>query len=302
MTRKKNNLISIMLLLLFGLAITVAAKAFYAPHPSEKANTEIVSSVTAIPEKEGSVEVIIQAIEEMAKIEAPPSISAESSLPQLPNTCCPQKDDVTENAEQEEKNTPVTPVSMENTLFIGDSRTVGLSEYAQMKGANFFATVGMSVYEIDKVKVSVPDIGKVTLSELLEHQQYDRIYVMLGINELGYPFEKLVKKYGDFIQYIQSLQPDSTVFILANLHVTKSRSDSDKVINNPAIDSFNEAISEFADNEHSFYLDANCIFDDADGALSEEKSGDTAHPLAKYYQEWGSWIAAQTGAILSPPM
>lgn len=302
MKRKKTNLIPIVLLLLSGLAITVAAKAFYAPRPPEDANAEIAIPVTTIPEGKGSTEVIIQAIEETAAIELPPSAPAESPLPQESDTCLLQRDDVPENAEQEEKDIPVTPASMENTLFIGDSRTVGLSEYAQMEGAEFFATVGMSVYEIDKAKVSVPNVGKVTLSELLENQSYDRIYVMLGINELGYPFEQLVKKYGDFIQYLQNAQPDSTIFILANLHVTKSRSDREKVINNPAINSFNEAISGFADNEHIFYLDANCIFDDADGALSEAKSGDHAHPLAKYYQEWGNWIAEQTGAILAQLM
>lgn len=302
MKRKKTNLIPIVLLLLSGLAITVAAKAFYAPRPPEDANAEIAIPVTTIPEGKGGTEVIIQAIEETAAIELPPSAPAESPLPQESDTCPLQRDDVPENAEQEEKDIPVTPASMENTLFIGDSRTVGLSEYAQMEGAEFFATVGMSVCEIDKSKVSVPNVGKVTLSELLENQSYDRIYVMLGINELGYPFEQLVKKYGDFIQYLQNAQPDSTIFILANLHVTKSRSDREKVINNPAINSFNEAISGFADNEHIFYLDANCIFDDADGALAEEKSGDTAHPLAKNYQEWGKWIAEQTGAILAQLM
>ena len=193
----------------------------------------------------------------------------------------------------------IVPASMENTLFIGDSRTVGLAEYAQMDEAHFFATVGMSVYDVDTAKVSVPDVGKVTLSELLKNYQYDKIYVMLGINELGYPFEKTLEKYSTLIQSIQEAQPDTLVFVQANLHVTKETSDNDKVINNPTIDAFNDNISQLADDERVFYLDANCIFDDADGALSESKSGDNAHPLAKYYQEWGNWIAEQTGAILA---
>ena len=188
---------------------------------------------------------------------------------------------------------------MENALFIGDSRTVGLAEYAQMDDAHFFAAVGMTVYGVDTANVSVPHVGKVALSELLRSHSYDKIYIMLGINELWYPVEKTLEKYCALIQSIQEAQPDALIFLQANLHVTKSRSDNDKVINNPKIDTFNDHISQLADHERIFYLDANCIFDDADGALSEAKSGDHAHPLAKYYQEWGNWIAEQTGAILS---
>ena len=44
-------------------------------------------------------------------------------------------------------------------------------------------------------------------------------------------------------------------------HVTKSRSDTDNVINNPAINRFNDAISKFANGNDIFYLDANILFD-----------------------------------------
>ena len=78
---------------------------------------------------------------------------------------------------------------MSNALFIGDSRTVGLSEYSQIDGADFFANVGMSVYNIHDKTVSVPTVGKVTLTQLLKNKKYDKIYVMLGINEIGYNFD-----------------------------------------------------------------------------------------------------------------
>lgn len=304
MKHKKTNLLVLLLLLFAVLITTVVAKAFYDSHPALSFDMKTAASVTTIPEAEEGTEAAIQSAEEQPEIEqniveevSPPdlatsTLSEEPSPPVSPVTEMPED---TGNIED----TSVTPASMENTLFIGDSRTVGLSEYAQMDGANFFATVGMSVYEIDAAKVSVPDVGKVTLAELLKNRQYDRIYVMLGINELGYSFEKTMTKYGDLINSVQVAQPDALIIIQANLHVTKARSDSDKVINNPTIDAFNDGIAQLADNERVFYLDANCIFDDADGALSEDKSGDNAHPLAKYYQEWGIWLANETGKILT---
>lgn len=189
-------------------------------------------------------------------------------------------------------------VSMKDALFIGDSRTVGLSEYAGIEGANFFATVGMNVYNIHKKPVSVPNVGKVTLTQLLSNKKYGKIYVMLGINELGYNLETTVVKYKELLDFIREKQPDAAIFVQANLHVTKSRSDKDKVINNPAVDKLNGRLSEFADGKTVFYLDANKIFDDASGSLSADKAGDSAHPYAKYYTQWGKWITSQTAELI----
>ena len=306
MKRKKTNFFMILFLLLSSLAITVVAKAFFDPHGIESPTEAIPVPVTMIPEDKDGAAAIIQAMEELATSEPLPSEQAELTLRQEAPSCNSQavestenKEISTENTEESPADTIIAPASMENTLFIGDSRTVGLAEYAQMGDAHFFAAVGMTVYSVDTANVSVPHVGKVTLSELLKNHSYDKIYIMLGINELGYPVEKTLEKYCALIQSIQEAQPNTLIFVQANLHITKSRSDNDKVINNPKIDTFNDHISQLADNERVFYLDANCIFDDADGALSEAKSVDHAHPMAKYYQEWGNWIAEQTGAIFS---
>ena len=306
MKRKKMSFFIILFLLLSTLAITVVAKAFCDPHAPERPIEAVPVLVTMIPEDKDGAAAIVQTMEELAVAETQPSEQAELTLRQEEPSCNLQAVESTENkeisienTEESPKDATIVPASMENALFIGDSRTVGLAEYAQMDDAHFFAAVGMTVYGVDTANVSVPHVGKVTLSELLKNHSYDKIYIMLGINELGYPVEKTLEKYCALIQSIQEAQPDTLIFVQANLHITKSRSDNDKVINNPKIDTFNDHISQLADHERIFYLDANCIFDDADGALSEAKSGDHAHPLAKYYQEWGNWIAEQTGAILS---
>ena len=185
-----------------------------------------------------------------------------------------------------------------NALFIGDSRTVGLMEYAGIENADFFCTVGMSVYNIHQKSVSVPTVGKVTLTELLKNKKYDKIFIMLGINEVGYKFSSTVSKYSELLDFIQNSQPESIIFIQANLHVTQSRSVSDKVINNPAINGLNSELSKLADGKNKFYLDANILFDDANGGLSVDKTGDSVHLYAKYYVEWGKWIVRQTASLI----
>lgn len=183
-------------------------------------------------------------------------------------------------------------------LFIGDSRTVGLMEYAGMENVDFFCSSGMSVFDIYEKPLLVPDVGKLTLDELLTMKKYRKIYLMLGVNELGYPFESIVSRYRELLEYVESRQPEAIVFIQANLHVTKSRSAGDKYINNTAINHLNGELAALADNIKVFYLDANVLFDDNEGNLSSEKSGDNAHPYGKYYEEWGEWIVKESALML----
>lgn len=193
---------------------------------------------------------------------------------------------------------PKGDISMDDALFIGDSRTVGLMEYAGIDGADYFCTVGMSVYNIHKKPVSVPNVGKVTLTELLNSKKYGKIYIMLGINEVGYKFSSTVEKYSELIEFVKGKQSNAVIFIQANLHVSKSRSDRDKVVNNTAINGLNAELAKLADGKSKFYLDANILFDDKTGALSSDKSEDSTHLYAKYYKEWGEWIIKQTASLI----
>ena len=193
---------------------------------------------------------------------------------------------------------PNTNTYMGDALFIGDSRTVGLMEYSGIDGADYFCTVGMSVYNIHKKPVSVPNVGKVTLTELLNGKKYGKIYIMLGVNEVGYKFSSTAEKYSELIEFIKDKQPNAVIFIQANLHVSKSRSDSDKVVNNVTINGINTELSKLADGKSIFYLDANILFDDEAGGLSADKSEDGTHLYAKYYREWGEWIIRQTSSLI----
>ena len=73
----------------------------------------------------------------------------------------------------------------------------------------------MNVYNVRDSSVNVPGVGTVTLDSLLSSKKYGKIYVMLGINELGYNRENTVVKYGELIDWIKEKAPDSLIFIEA---------------------------------------------------------------------------------------
>lgn len=203
-----------------------------------------------------------------------------------------------------------TPVNPENqvspgpelfadALFIGDSRTVGLMEYGNLGDALVFANTGMNVFEVGKAQIKTSAGKKQTLDEVLSEQQFGKIYIMLGLNELGYPPQSIVKKYRSVLEEIKEKQPSALIFLQANLHVSAKRSSSSDVYNNDKINQLNREIEAMADNSRTFYLDINPMFDDGAGNLDASYTADDAHVLGKYYDDWTGWLMEQTAAVLN---
>lgn len=184
-----------------------------------------------------------------------------------------------------------------HSLFIGDSRTEGLRLYGGVKDADFFSKTSMSIYSLPKDQLEVTGMGKKTIAQVLDAKKYQTIYIMLGINEVGSNKNTTVSRYRTFIDEVRQKQPDATVVVCANLHVSKAKSDasvkSGSSITNKNIDTLNGMLAELADGDKIRYLDVNPQFDDANGALDASRTGDGVHMKAKYYPQWMAWIAEQ---------
>ncbi len=184
---------------------------------------------------------------------------------------------------------PAEEAHFQSTLFIGDSRTVGMALYSRLGEADYFADVGMSVYNLFKTKVS-DTYGSLYLNGLLTTRTYDTIYLMLGINELGYPLEDLKRQYGVVIDQIMALQPQAHIILEANIGITQKKEASSKHLSMERIRALNDSIASFADGEKVFYLDANAYFADATGYLRADATGDGVHPYAAGYKDWTVWL------------
>ncbi len=247
-----------------------------------------------------------QLLPEQPELRDPPEDPISPPAPQTPAEPQPPEPVLPEPVpdqpeEPEEPEEPATPVKPEdpftNALFIGDSRTVGIAEYSGITEADFFAFTGMSVYTAFKKESAVGSWQKGTLlADALQARQYDRVYLMLGVNELGYNFQKTVERYGEMVQQIRELQPDAYLILEASLHVTKKRSDTDSTFNNSNIDRMNQAQAAYADGEHIFFIDVNPAFDDETGALNQDYTFDNTHPYGKYYSKWADWLRENTPA------
>ncbi len=202
-----------------------------------------------------------------------------------------------EEATTEAPTEPTTPQSIfvesgpeyfDDALFIGDSRTVGISSYGTLKNADYFCDIGLSVYKIDDYNV-----GGMTVWDKLRKKQYAKIYVMLGINEIGNDLEGTTAKYRRLVDGIREIQKDALIYLQANLHV--STEGETQYITNERINILNSNLQAMADaSKKIYYLDVNPIFDDANGYLTSEFASDGVHVLARYYATWCDWLCKNT--------
>lgn len=196
---------------------------------------------------------------------------------------------VLESGEEEQEEELPPEEFFQDTLFIGDSRTMGLAEYADIEGAVFFANTGMNIYRLYSLKNAVHD-QELNLEDILAEKQFRKIYLMLGINELGYDEKQTVKRYEEEVLKLRELQPEAEIVLEANLHVTTARSGRDSIFNNENINEINGNIRQIAEKYGFSYIDVNEIFDDETGGLNPEYTHDEVHVLGKYYQQWADWI------------
>lgn len=187
-------------------------------------------------------------------------------------------------------------ISFENTLFIGDSRTEGLLINTGLTEATFYAVRGLAVDNI-YTKQFIREDGSstdLTVMDALKRHSWRKIYIMLGVNELGWPYEELfIEQYARLVEDIKDLQPDAEIVVQSILPVTKEKSDNDTIYNNKKIYRYNELIQAMTEDEEVTYADLLPAIVDEDGALPAKGAVDGVHLTKSYYLKWLDYLISQ---------
>lgn len=197
----------------------------------------------------------------------------------------------TENGKSEERQFVQVDMSyLEGALFIGDSRTSTLYEYAGWDTTEFFVEYGLTIWDVMEEELAKDSVTgeKITVREALSRKQYEKIYLMLGINELGRGTpDTFYDQYRQVVDEIRSLQPDAVIFIQSIMHVTDKKDSEGTYINNTEINARNEKIKTLANQKDIFWLDENEVFDlEGTGKLNPDYTNDGVHLKAKYIPIW----------------
>lgn len=189
----------------------------------------------------------------------------------------------------------------EDAVFIGDSRTVGLYEYGGLQEiSTFYASTGLSVHKLFSAKiVEVPgEKQKQTVEEALSQHQFSKIYLMIGINDMGTgTAESFLRKYAECVAHLRELQPDAIIYLQSIMQVTAERSEQGDYVTGEGIDERNEGIAAMADNETVFYLDVNQAVCDETGYMIADYTHDGVHLKAQYVSLWKDFLKCHAIAV-----
>lgn len=204
-----------------------------------------------------------------------------------------------DNGENEEEQKPrdfvqVDESYFDDAVFIGDSRTQGLLEYGGIEQrAAFYCKTSLTVYNLfEKPKAFIQEGDeKITLEEALTRHSYKKIYLMIGINEMGTGTqESFFEAYARAVYKIRQLQPDAIIFLQGIMRVAGDKNASDPIFNNTNINIRNVMIETLANGQDIFYLDVNEAVCDENGNLHADWTFDQIHLKAKYYQVWKEYL------------
>ena len=175
-----------------------------------------------------------------------------------------------------------------NVAFIGDSRTQAFLMYAGLNNVTDYTNIGLMVITaMTKAFITNDDGKKITILEDLKNKKIDTIYIMLGINELGWVYSNIfINEYEKLIDSILEIKPNCEIIVQSIIPVTKTKSDNDSVYNNKRINEYNKLIKEMTDRKKIKFIDLVPVLADKNGNLPENASPDGIHLNKEYCVKW----------------
>ena len=194
-----------------------------------------------------------------------------------------------------EESEPVTDDSLfDHAVFLGDSRTEGLQLYSGLTHGDFFWKRGMTVFRVDSEEWTFEIDGEeLTMIEALGKKQYDSVYIMIGVNELGYPVSSYERSLGIFIDKVITAQPDAVIYLQTMPPVNDQVARENNLgsyISNDNINAFNEVIIHMAAEKRVVLLNTADVFRDKNGQLPEDMTSDGCHFKYGKYSLWADYL------------
>lgn len=258
------------------------------PSPSADAGPSASQSESPSPSASGSPPP--SAGSDPEPTDSPDVSSSPSARPSAPAGAVPEGEDVGNDW-------------FADAVFLGDSRTDGLRLYSGIKGATFICHTGLSVFTIGKNACIKDESGaKITAMDALAKQQYAKVYLMLGVNELGYTTTSFLSSYTELVGQIKELQPGAAIYLQTLIPINEPiayANGTNRAINNEKLKEFNQVITHVAQEEGVFLVDVDVPFWSAEGCLAAENTGDGVHLTRAGYEAWFAYLRTHTGDVSS---
>jgi hypothetical protein len=187
----------------------------------------------------------------------------------------------------------------DDAVFIGNSLIVGLQRTVPL-GARYFASIGLNVSQVFTKELVPMKSGKIfTISDALATVEFSKVYLMFGINELGWgSIASFIGYYGQIIDRIREINPDAIIYVQSILPINeekwaKSR-DFQSCINNYAVATFNQKILDMCVEKNAAFVNVGEILRDETGNLFADATSDGIHIGGTYATMWVDYLKTHT--------
>lgn len=182
-----------------------------------------------------------------------------------------------------------------DAAFVGDSRMKGILNYASFSYAADLSYVGLNVADVFTKPYVKTDSGGITVSDALANDaQYGKVYVMLGINELGwYDIDKFADYYGRIVDRVRETHPEAQIYIISILPVGAEATAEQSHLNNDRVQTFNGRILDMCQQKQVYYVNGFEALAQ-EGSLPDEASPDGIHMEPKYCHMLTDYLLTHT--------
>lgn len=197
-----------------------------------------------------------------------------------------------------EKSGPDVPLAdaaddsfFEDAAFMGNSLMDGFRMFSGLTTCDYYAATSMTVTGATSVNCVALDNGNQgTMIDGLTQKEYGKIYILLGINEIGMDVSYFTDLYGQMLDILIDAQPDCDIYIMGLTPVSYLKSSSHESFNMTRITTYNEALYQLAADKGCYYLDLVEALSDSSGYLPAEETSDGIHFSAGLYQKWLEYV------------
>ena len=185
-----------------------------------------------------------------------------------------------------------------DAVFVGDSRTEGLRMYSGISPSpKFFSGVGLTVTKVFSDQIVQLNGQWLTVADALRQPDYNKVYIMLGMNELGWVYESVyAQDYGRIIDVIRETHPDATIYVQSIIPVSKWKdtTDPDRIYTNANVVRLQKVLCEMCEEKNVHYVNVAEVMQDENGYLFSEATEDGMHLTQEYCKIWAEYLRTHT--------
>ena len=218
---------------------------------------------------------------------APPSVASEPAV----QTTSPSPSPTKAAGPDLEARDPVDDQWFSDAAFMGNSLMDGFKLFSGLTTCDYYAATSMTVVgATSKACVTLDNGAQGTLVDGLTQKPYGKIYILLGINEIGYDTQTFIDYYTTMLDAIIAKQPNCDIYIMGLSPVSEAKSKSSETFNMTRIKEYNTALRQLAADKGCYYMDLVSALAGPDGYLPATETTDGVHFSANVYKTWLDYV------------